>query len=114
MSSTVSEDSFEFVSTPRAPSPAPEANNYGVRTTSYPAIKNGPLPADGPGAENFSNTALFLLLAVIPGYLAWKAHGGLFTWLFLASLTAIPILMAFWILASTMSPRLNEKARYPG
>ncbi|KAK0347214.1 hypothetical protein LTR59_001650 [Friedmanniomyces endolithicus] len=114
MSSTVSEDSFEFVSTPRAPSPAPEANNYGVRTTSYPAIKNAPLPADGPGAENFSNTALFLLLAVIPGYLAWKAHGGLFTWLFLASLTAIPILMAFWTLASTMSPRLNEKARYPG
>ncbi|KAK0813719.1 hypothetical protein LTR57_012107 [Friedmanniomyces endolithicus] len=114
MSSTVSEDSFEFVSTPRAPSPAPEANNYGVRTTSYPAIKNAPLPADGPGAENFSNTALFLLLAVIPGYLAWKARGGLFTWLFLASLTAIPILMAFWTLASTMSPRLNEKARYPG
>jgi len=34
MSSTVSEDSFEFVDTPRAPSPAPEANNYGVRTTS--------------------------------------------------------------------------------
>ena len=31
---TVSEDSFEFVDTPAAPSPAPEANNYGVRTTS--------------------------------------------------------------------------------
>jgi len=32
--STMSEDSFEFISTPGAPSPAPEANEYGVRTTS--------------------------------------------------------------------------------
>lgn len=30
----VSEDSFEFIDTPPAPSPAPEANNFGVRTTS--------------------------------------------------------------------------------
>jgi len=30
----VSEDSFEFVDTPAAPSPAPETQDYGVRTTS--------------------------------------------------------------------------------
>ncbi|KAK3068732.1 Sphingolipid C9-methyltransferase 2 [Teratosphaeriaceae sp. CCFEE 6253] len=114
MSSTVSEDSFEFVSTPRAPSPAPEANNYGVRTTSYPAIKNAPLPADGAGAESFSNTLLFTLLTIVPAYLTYKLSGGLFTWLLFAALTAIPILMAFWTLASSMSPRLNEKATFPG
>lgn len=30
----VSEDSFEFIETPAAPSPAPETSSYGVRTTS--------------------------------------------------------------------------------
>ncbi|KAH9827213.1 putative fatty acid methyltransferase [Teratosphaeria destructans] len=114
MSGSVSEESFEFVDTPKAPSPAPESNDCGVRTTSYPAIKNAPLPADGPGAENFNTTLLIALLAFIPGYLAWKVNGGLFTWIFFAILTAIPILMVFWTVASSMSPRINEKARYPG
>ena len=31
---SLSEDDFEFVETPAAPSPAPEAQDYGVRTTS--------------------------------------------------------------------------------
>lgn len=50
----------------------------------------------------------------MPAYLAWKAHGGLPTYLFLATLTFLPLLVAFWFIASSMSPRLNEKARYPG
>lgn len=41
-------------------------------------------------------------------------RGGLFTFLFFASITSIPILVAFWRLASSLSPRMNEKARYPG
>lgn len=41
-------------------------------------------------------------------------NGGLITWVFFAILTAIPILMAFWTIASAMSPRLNEKAKLPG
>jgi len=131
----VSEESFEFVETPAAPTPAPEANDYGVRTTSvcigeriypsvaakaltvsvkYPAIKNAPLPADGPGSDTFNTTFLLLLLAVIPGYFAWKVNGGLLTTLFFAIFTTIPILMVFWTIASSMSPRRNEKARFPG
>ncbi|KAK3048359.1 hypothetical protein LTR09_010352 [Extremus antarcticus] len=110
----VSEDSFEFVDTPAAPSPAPETQDYGVRTTSYPAIKNAPLPADGPGSDAFNNTLLFSLLAGIPAYLTWVLHGGFWTWVLLALLSALPILMAFWTIASSMSPRKNEKARFAG
>lgn len=72
------------------------------------------MPADGPGSENFNNLLLFTLLAAIPGYFTWQLRGGLITWIILALLTAIPILMAFWTIASSMSPRLNEKARYAG
>jgi len=80
----------------------------------YPAIKNAPLPADGPGSENFNNFFLFTLLAAIPGYITWQLRGGLISWIILVVLFAIPILMLFWTIASSMSPRLNEKARYPG
>jgi hypothetical protein len=36
------------------------------------------------------------------------------TWIFFAILTALPILVAFWTVASSMSPRKNEKAQLPG
>ncbi|KAF2725526.1 S-adenosyl-L-methionine-dependent methyltransferase [Polychaeton citri CBS 116435] len=113
-SSSVSEESFEFVETPKAPSPAPESKDCGVRTTSYPAITNAPVPADGPGSDTFNNKLLFGLLSIIPAYFAWKVGGGLKTWIFFAILTAIPILMVFWTVASSMSPRKTEKARYAG
>ncbi|KAI7522827.1 hypothetical protein KC331_g19031, partial [Hortaea werneckii] len=80
----VSEESFQFADTPAAPAQAPESKESGVRTTSYPAIKNAPLPADGPGSDTFNNYLLFTLLALIPGYFAWKLNGGLITWLFFA------------------------------
>ncbi|KAF2237694.1 cyclopropane-fatty-acyl-phospholipid synthase [Viridothelium virens] len=109
-----SEDSFEFIETPPAPDQKPYAKDYGVRTTNYPAIKNAPLPADAAGSESFSNVVLISLLAVIPWYISRQVGGGLITWIFFAILTAIPILMAFWTFASSMSPRKNEKAKYPG
>ncbi|KAF2156857.1 S-adenosyl-L-methionine-dependent methyltransferase [Myriangium duriaei CBS 260.36] len=112
--STTSEDSFEFIETPAAPSPAPETRSYGVRTTAYPAIKNAPLPADAAGSDSFNNKILFFLLAVVPGWLAWKVGGGLKTTIFFAIFTSIPVLVAFWTVASSMSPRKNEKARFPG
>ena len=43
-----------------------------------------------------------------------KVGGGLFTWVLFALLTFVPILVTFWSVASTISPRRNEKARYPG
>ncbi|KAK5137639.1 Sphingolipid C9-methyltransferase 2 [Meristemomyces frigidus] len=110
----VSEDSFEFVDTPKAAPPPRESNEYGVRTTSYASIKNAPLPADGPGSDTFSTTTLIALILLVPAYFAWKANGGLFTWTFFALLTFFPILIGFWTVASSLSPRMNDKARYPG
>ncbi len=50
----------------------------------------------------------------MPFYLAWRLGGGLKTTIFLALITTLPLLCAFWIVASVVSPRKNEKARYPG
>ncbi|KAF1824248.1 S-adenosyl-L-methionine-dependent methyltransferase [Dissoconium aciculare CBS 342.82] len=108
------EDDFEFVETPKAPQPKNSTTNFGVRTTAYPAIKNAPLPADGPASDTFNTLFLVTLLVIIPGYFAWQWRGGIFTFLFFAIFTTIPILIIFWSTASTMSPRLNEKARFPG
>ncbi|KAK3066027.1 Sphingolipid C9-methyltransferase 2, partial [Coniosporium uncinatum] len=113
-SSAPSEESFQFVDTPAAPSPEPPAFDCGVRTTSYPAIKNAPLPADGPSSEHFSNIALFTLLFIVPVWLARKVGGGLWTSIFFAIFTTIPVLAAFWTVASGFSPRKNDKARFPG
>jgi hypothetical protein len=80
----------------------------------YPSIKNAPVPADGAGAEGFSNVFLFSLLAGVPFYMAWKIGGGLKTAVFFGLFTTVPILMAFWTLHSMFTPRKNEKARFPG
>ncbi|KAI9720902.1 MAG: Sphingolipid C9-methyltransferase 2 [Chrysothrix sp. TS-e1954] len=109
-----SEDSFEFIDTPPAGPSIPSPRECGVRTTSYNAIKNAPLPADAAGSESFSNTLLFSLLALIPLWASWQVGGGSKTWIFFAIFTTIPILMVFWTMASGMSSRKNEKASYPG
>lgn len=80
----------------------------------YPSIKNAPLPADAGGSEGFSNTLLFSLLAFVPLYCSWKLGGGLKTAIFFAIFTSIPILATFWAVVSRLTPRKNEKARYPG
>lgn len=36
------------------------------------------------------------------------------TTLFFAIFTSLPLLASFWVIASVISPRKNEKARYPG
>ena len=85
-----------------------------TRAPQYSAIKNAPLPADAAGSENFNNYILFGLIGLVPAYLSWKVGGGLKTWIFFGLFTSIPILVSFWFVASSMSPRKNEKARYPG
>lgn len=80
----------------------------------YPTIKNAPLPADAAGSVNFSNIALFSILGGVPFYLAWKVGGGLKTTIFFALFTSAPLLSVFWVIASVISPRLNEKAKLPG
>jgi hypothetical protein len=80
----------------------------------YPTIKNGPLPADGAGSDTFSNLVLFSILGGVPLYLSWKIGTGLKMAIFLGLFTTLPLLAAYWIVASTMSPRKTEKARLPG
>lgn len=87
--------------------------NYS-HTLQYPAIKNAPLPADAAGSESFNNYVLIGLLIGVPAYLARQLRGGFYTTIFLAIITSAPILMSFWTVASSISPRKNEKVRLPG
>ncbi|RMZ78464.1 hypothetical protein DV737_g3909, partial [Chaetothyriales sp. CBS 132003] len=116
MAKTHSESSedFEFIETPAAPAQLPPAEDCGVPTTSYASIKNAPLPADAAGSESFNNYVLFSLLGIVPWYIARQLHGGFWTTVFLAPFTSIVVLMSFWYIASSISPRINEKAKYPG
>ncbi|KAF2684974.1 S-adenosyl-L-methionine-dependent methyltransferase [Lentithecium fluviatile CBS 122367] len=113
MSRSTSEENFEWIETPPAPSPTTPAFDCGVKTTSYPAIANAPLPAEGPSSEHFSNTLLISLLVGVPGYITWSFGGGLKTWIFFSLIVDLPILGAFWILTSEWAPRKNERARLP-
>jgi sphingolipid C9-methyltransferase len=79
-----------------------------------PSIKDGILPADGPGAEGFSNTALFALLISVPNFLSWIIKGGWVATALIAVLTSFPLLAGFWYLSSKLTPRRNEKVKLPG
>ena len=79
-----------------------------------PAIKNAPLPADGPGYEQFSNLALAVALYSVPWYFSSRIGGGFKTTVFFAIFTTFPVLMAFWKVMSTYSPWLNDKVKLPG
>jgi hypothetical protein len=72
------------------------------------------LPADGPGAEGFSNLALLALVTSVPALLSYLLS---LTWLItaaLAVLTFFPLLASFWYLSSCLTPRKNEKVKLPG
>ncbi|KAK3692148.1 S-adenosyl-L-methionine-dependent methyltransferase [Podospora appendiculata] len=109
-----SEPGFVFIQTPAPIAPQEKIEDCGVPITSYPSIKNAPLPADSAGSETFSNLLLFSVIAVVPTYLAWKVGGGLKTTIFFAIFTSFPLLAAFWLVNSALAPRKNEKAKYPG
>lgn len=79
----------------------------------YPAIKNAPLPADGPGADSFSNILLISILVIVPLYMKWKVGGGFKTFVFFAILVDLPLLAAFWLTVSAISPRKTDKAAFP-
>jgi hypothetical protein len=85
-----------------------------MRVQQFPAIKNAPLPADSAGSDSFSNILLFSVLGGVPLWLSWKVGGGLKTAIFFALFTSLPLLGSFWLVVSSMSPRKNEKAKYPG
>ncbi|ODV63597.1 S-adenosyl-L-methionine-dependent methyltransferase, partial [Ascoidea rubescens DSM 1968] len=105
---------FQFIATPASAVRDVSSTQFGIRTTDYPAIKNAPLPADGPSTKHFSNLVLIGLALLIPYYIKYKLGGGLFTFVFFFILTIIPVLMAYWTVMSNFSPRLNEKVTFPG
>lgn len=80
----------------------------------YLSIKNAPLPADGPGSDSFNNKIFLSVLLGVPYYLKWKIGGGLKTWLFFALLIDLPLLAAWWLVVSSISPRRNDKVKLPG
>lgn len=106
---------FPFKPTPEAVAPTLKIDHdCGVRITTSPAIHNPPLPADGPGNQTFSNSLLISLFVLVPTFLSWKVGGGFKTSIFFGLLTFLPILVAFWAIASSTSPRINENVRLPG
>jgi cyclopropane fatty-acyl-phospholipid synthase-like methyltransferase len=102
---------LEYIETPPAAPATISPDDCGVATTSYPCIHNAPLPADGP--NHFPTYPMIAALVVVPYWFAWKCGGGLFLALFYALFTSPPIIAGTWFGASAMSPRKNEKARYP-
>jgi len=79
-----------------------------------PSIKDGVLPADGPGAEGFSNLGLLAILTSVPCLLSWSLN---LSWLLTgltAFLTFFPLLTSFWYFSSCLTPRKNEKVKLPG
>ncbi|KAK4154426.1 putative fatty acid methyltransferase [Chaetomidium leptoderma] len=106
---------FPFKPTPpTAPATLEIEHDCGVQITTSPAIHNPPLPADGPGNVNFSNTILISLLIGVPTYLSWKLGGGFKMTVFFFLITLFPILVAYWAIASSTSPRMNDRVKLPG
>ncbi|KAJ5346389.1 hypothetical protein N7541_008871 [Penicillium brevicompactum] len=107
-------EEFEYIQTPAAPEQTKPDFDCGVPTTLYPSIKNAPVPADSPGSDSFSNGLLIALFVIVPWWLARQVGGGFYTTIFFALFTSVPVLVAFWAVASSVSPRKTEKAKYRG
>lgn len=50
----------------------------------------------------------------VPFYLARKVGGGWKTFVFFSLVTTVPLIIAYWTVASRFSGRRNEKAKLPG
>ncbi|KAI6360065.1 Sphingolipid C9-methyltransferase 1 [Pyricularia grisea] len=106
---------IDFIDTPPQPPCTIEpVGDCGVKTTTSPTIYNPPLPADGPGAADFSNVVLASLVFGLPTFLAWKIGGGTKTIIFFIIIFFLPILIAYWAFKSNFSPRINDKVKLPG
>jgi len=106
---------IKFIETP-APKPSAfeTGEDCGVHVTNSPAIKNAPLPAEGPGAESWSNLVLVIFLVGVPYFLARLLGGGFKTTVFFIVVLFFPLLVVFWTYKSNFSPRVNENVRLPG
>lgn len=57
---------------------------------------------------------MIALILVVPWWLARQVGGGFYTTIFFAIFTTVPVLVAFWSVSSSISPRKTEKAKYCG
>ncbi|KAF4236384.1 hypothetical protein CNMCM6457_002366 [Aspergillus fumigatiaffinis] len=106
---------IQFIKTPAAtPSEYNIGESCGVSLTNAKAIHNAPLPADGAGNESFSNVLLASAITGVPALLTYLLGGGIKTFIFVALLSVLPVLVAFWTWTSTCSPRINDKVKLPG
>ena len=89
-----------------------------VQVTNSPTIKNAPLAGLAEGNGYFSNRILIALLLGVPyfvkKYLPIIRYGGFKTYVFLAIVLAVPVLVGYWTFASTYGKRKNEKVKLPG
>ncbi|KAI8283967.1 Sphingolipid C9-methyltransferase 2 [Colletotrichum sp. SAR11_57] len=83
-------------------------------SSQYPAVKHAALPADGAGHDTFSFKHLVLLLFLAPAFATWKLCGGYNTLVIALFTLLVPVVAAFWYVASCISPPINEKIRNPG
>ncbi|GFF94235.1 hydroxymycolate synthase MmaA4 [Aspergillus lentulus] len=106
---------IQFIKTPAAtPSEYNTSESCGISLTNAKAIHNAPLPADGAGNESFSNVLLASAITGVPALLTYLFGGGVKYFIFVALLSVLPVLVAFWTWTSTYSPRINDKVKLPG
>ena len=103
----------KFTETPKQGPIPPINDKCGIKTTASPTIHNGQLPADGPGSKHFDNRIMIGLAIGIPFFITRKLGLGFKTWVLFTLLLVLPILMAYWTIMSTYSPRINEKVKFP-
>jgi len=83
-------------------------------STSYPAIANAPLPAEGSASFNNYHLAIlnlsvpWLFQRLLPFKTGWS------TYFVLMVLFFVPVTILYWTLASKYGPRINEKIPFPG
>lgn len=89
-----------------------------VKSTNFPAIKNGPVASLAEGNGSFNNIHLAVLLVVVPyvvkSFIPFVKNGGIKTYLFMFLLTGGPTAVGYWAFNSLYGGRVNEKVQLPG
>lgn len=83
-------------------------------STSFPAIANAPLPAEG--SASFSNIHLALLDLIVPWLIQrlLPFGKGWTFYFFLVIILFVPLTVGYWMFISKYGVRLNEKVPFPG
>lgn len=88
------------------------ASNW--KPTSWAAISNAPLPAEGAGNQTFDNRILYGTVGGIPLVVVLALRWSLWLYPVVAIVLALPILATTLYLSSRYAPRYNNKVNLPG